>query len=113
MICVNIFVFLLLVNGILCHSKTKRMHMRCRPRMGISIIHVLGCDVVKVRSKGCDGHRSSSAIPKITGAGGFAKTCLCCFPTKSTIKYVKLQCADGKKKTMALPQATRCKCRPC
>ena len=58
MICVNIFVFLLLVNGILCHSKTKRMHMRC-------------------------------------------------------IKYVKLQCADGKKKTMALPQATRCKCRPC
>ena len=113
MIFVNIFVILMLVIDVSCHSKTKRMCVRCRPRMGISIIHVLGCNIVKVGSKGCDGRCSSSAIPKITGAGGFAKTCSCCFPTKSAIKYVKLQCANGEKKTMALPQATRCKCRPC
>ena len=110
MIFVNVFVILVLVIGVSCHS---RMRVRCRPRMGIFTIQVLGCNVVKVGSTGCDGCCSSSSIPKITGAGGFAKTCSCCTPTKSTIKYVKLQCANGEKKTVALPQATRCKCRPC
>ncbi len=110
MISVNIFVTLMLIVAVSCHGAKR---VRCRPQRGFSDIRVLGCETVKVVSKGCTGRCSSSAIPKITGVVGFARTCSCCSRTKSTMKYVKLQCANGKERTITLPQATRCKCRPC
>ncbi len=90
----------------------KRMHA-CKPRLGISTIDISGCTTVRVGSKGCDGHCMSSAIPKVSGVGGFARTCSCCSPIQSVTKHVKLHCTNGQKKTVALPVATKCKCRPC
>ena len=110
MLSVNIFMTLVMIVAVSCHGAKR---VRCRPQRGFSDIRVLGCETVKVVSKGCVGRCSSSAIPKITGVTGFTKTCSCCSPTKSITKYVKLRCANGKERTITLPQATRCRCRPC
>lgn len=97
----------------ICTSTAKRMH-GCKPRIGISTIDIPGCAKRRVASKGCDGHCMSSAIPKISGFGGFAMTCSCCSPIQSVTKYITLNCHKGPKtRTVALPMATKCKCRPC
>ncbi len=110
MLFVNIFMTFVMIVAVSCHGGKRA---RCRPQRGFSEIRVLGCETVKIVSKGCAGRCSSSAIPKIMGVTDFTKTCSCCFPTKSITKYVKLKCGNGKDKTITLPQATKCKCRPC
>ena len=95
------------------HTTTAKRMQACRTRMGISRIDMPGCSTKKVASKGCDGHCMSSAVPRASGFGDFVKTCSCCSPTQSVMKYVTLQCANGKKKVIALPVAVKCKCRPC
>ncbi len=110
MLFVNIFLTFVIIMGVSCHGGKRA---RCRPRRGVSEIRVLGCETARIVSKGCSGQCSSAATPRITGVRGFTKTCSCCFPTKSTIKYVKLNCANGKKRTLALSQVIKCNCRPC
>lgn len=85
----------------------------CRPRLGISTIELPGCTTKKVASQGCHGRCMSAAIPKVSGASDFAKTCSCCSPVASITKSITIHCDNGQNRRLAIPSATKCKCRPC
>ena len=111
-----LLVLIIIMSNGINTSNGKRAHGRstyCRPRLGISTIELPGCTVKKVASQGCDGRCMSAAIPKVSGPGDFAQTCSCCSPVESITKYVTIHCDNGRTKTLALPSATKCKCRPC
>ena len=94
------------------HTSKARRHRttHCKPRVGIITIEIRGCKKLMIGSTGCDGHCSSSAIPKVTG---FATTCSCCAPVERVTKPITLNCANGVKRKLSLPVAKKCKCRPC
>lgn len=110
----KVLVGLLLFVTITAKSKHRQYRQRvisdCKVADGYLLMQRDECKF-SIKTSGCRGPCLSSAKP-FSHRTGFASSCSCCAPIKSTIRETTVSCR-GRRKVIRYPVAIECACRPC